>query len=91
MLGRTGKLYFNENEAARILGISVDNFRTMLKQHILDREEDATNASQTTFHAADILLLKMFAKQTLTLKQETSRAEAAAPAECPVPEAAPVG
>lgn len=90
MLGRTGKLYFNENEAARILGVSVENFRTLLKQQILDRDEDATNASQTTFHAADILLLKMFSRQTLSLKEETRRSaeppEGAAP-----PTSAPAG
>ena len=63
MLGRTGKLYFNENEAARILGISVDQFRTLLTKHICDKAEDVTNASQTTFHASDILVLKMFAGQ----------------------------
>jgi hypothetical protein len=63
MFGRTGKLYFTENEAARILGISVEQFRTLLTKHICDRAEDVVNASQTTFHASDIVLLKMFAGQ----------------------------
>lgn len=63
MLGRTGKLYFTENEAARILGISVDQFRTLLTKHICDKAEDVINASQTTYHASDIVLLKMFVGQ----------------------------
>lgn len=62
MLGRTGKLYFTENEAARILGVSVDQFRTLLTQHIC-KAEDVSNSSQTTFHASDIVLLKMFVGQ----------------------------
>ncbi len=74
MLGRTGKLYFTENEAARILGISVDQFRTLLTRHICDKAEDVINASQTTYHASDIVLLKMFVSQI---------AEAAASREAP--------
>lgn len=65
MLGKTGKLYFNENEAARVLNVSVDQFRMLLKQHILDRADDVVNSSQTTFHASDVLLLRMFTKQGL--------------------------
>ncbi|MBM3738874.1 MAG: hypothetical protein FJW39_24125 [Acidobacteria bacterium] len=64
-MGRTGKLYFNENEAARILGITVDKFRTLLKMHILDKAEDVSNSSQTTYHKSDLLILQLLASQHL--------------------------
>lgn len=89
MLGRTGKLYFTENEAARILGISVDQFRTLLTKHICDKAEDVINASQTTYHASDIVLLKMFVGQIIA-EAEASRAAppavaAAQSVSCPLP------
>ncbi len=53
------KSYFSETEAARSLGISVEEFRNLLQRHIVDREEDMNNVAVTTFHASDVLLLRM--------------------------------
>jgi hypothetical protein len=76
MLGKTGKLFFNENEAARVMGISVDQFRVLLKQHILDRSDDIVHSPQTTYQKSDLVLLDMFARHGLR------------PAELPDPEPA---
>ncbi|MBK5294961.1 MAG: hypothetical protein JJE04_25205 [Acidobacteriia bacterium] len=63
---RTPKSYFSETEAARTLGISVEEFRTLLQRHIIDREEDLNNVSVTTFHASDVLLLRMLIGRQIT-------------------------
>jgi hypothetical protein len=55
------KPYFNEMEAARHLGVSIDEFRVLVRRHIVEREEDLNNMPITTFHASDLLLLRMLA------------------------------
>jgi len=56
---KAAKTFFNEIEAARSLGVSVDEFRVLLKRHIIDRDEDMQNVAMTTFHPSDMLLLKL--------------------------------
>jgi hypothetical protein len=53
------KAFFSEPEAARTLGISVDEFRHLVKRYIVDRDEDMTNMPVTTYHASDLLVLKL--------------------------------
>jgi hypothetical protein len=53
------KAYYSESEAARSLGMTVLEFRALVRRHIVEREEDMPNVELTTFHAADLLLLKM--------------------------------
>jgi hypothetical protein len=56
------KAYYSEVEAARSLGVTISEFRDLVRRHIIDREEDMSNVEITTFHAADLLLLRMLAK-----------------------------
>jgi len=60
------KAYFSEVEAARQLGISIDEFRTLVRRHIVEREEDLNNVSITTFHASDLLLLRLLTGRSAT-------------------------
>jgi hypothetical protein len=53
------KAYFSEAEAARHLGVSIEEFRTLVRRHIVVREEDLNNVPLTTFHASDLLLLRL--------------------------------
>jgi hypothetical protein len=59
------KPYYSESEAARALGLSVEEFRGLLKRHIIDSDADLSNASRTTFHASDVLLLRLLATRAL--------------------------
>jgi DNA-binding transcriptional MerR regulator len=64
MLPRPGKGYYTESEAARILGVNVDNLRTLVRHHILPADPDAeANLPMTTFQPSDLLLLR-FLRQT---------------------------
>ena len=64
------KPYYNEIEAARSLGITVDEFRGLVRRYVVDREEDMANSPLTTFHASDIMLLRMFTGRPLSMPAE---------------------
>jgi hypothetical protein len=66
---KTAKAYYSENEAARSLGVTVPEFRNLVRRHIIERDEDMSNVELTTFHAADLLLLRMLAAADSTTPQ----------------------
>jgi hypothetical protein len=61
---RTGKSQYSEAEAAEELGVSVAQLRTMIRSHVVDRDEDLTNVPATTFQPSDLLILKLLAGKT---------------------------
>lgn len=67
-LTRTGKSQFSETEAAEELGISVEQLRTMIRSHVIDREEDLNNVSATTFQPSDLLVLRLLANNAALAK-----------------------
>jgi hypothetical protein len=56
---QTGKSEFTETEAAEELGVSLDQFRAMVRAHILDNEEDVKNLPVATFQLSDLLILRL--------------------------------
>ena len=58
---RPGKGQYSEAEAAEELGISVAQLRTMIRSHVVDREEDLDNVPVTTFQPSDLLVLRLLA------------------------------
>ena len=65
-LTRSVKSQYSEVEAAEELGISVDKLRTMIRSHVVDRDEDLTNVPVTTFQPSDLLILKLLAGMPTT-------------------------
>ena len=65
-LSRTVKSQYSEVEAAEELGISVDRLRTMIRSHVVDRDEDLTNVPVTTFQPSDLLILRLLAGMPTT-------------------------
>jgi hypothetical protein len=64
------KPYYSEIEAARSLGVTIDEFRGLVRRYVVDREEDMANSPITTFHASDIMLLRMFTGRSLSMPAE---------------------
>jgi hypothetical protein len=60
-LSRTAKSQYSEAEAAEELGISVAQLRTMIRSHVVDRDEDLTNVPVTSFQPSDLLILRLLA------------------------------
>ena len=61
-LSRTRKSQYSEAEAAEELGITIMQLRTMIRSHVVDRDEDLTNVPQTTFQASDLVILRLLSK-----------------------------
>ena len=55
------KSQYSEAEAAEELGISVEKLRTMIRSHVVDRDEDLTNVPVTAFQPSDLLILRLLA------------------------------
>ena len=58
---RTAKSQYSESEAAEELGISVAQLRTMIRSHVVEKDEDLTNVPVTTFQPSDLLILRLLA------------------------------
>ena len=58
---RTAKSQYSEAEAAEELGVSVSHLRTMIRSHVVEREEDLTNVPVTTFQPSDLVILRLLA------------------------------
>ena len=56
---RPGKGQYSEAEAAEQLGISVVQLRTMIRSHVVERDEDLNNVPVTTFQPSDLLILRL--------------------------------
>jgi hypothetical protein len=56
---RPGKGQYSEAEAAEQLGISVMQLRTMIRSHVVDKDEDLNNVPATTFQPSDLLILRL--------------------------------
>ncbi|HEY1760711.1 MAG TPA: hypothetical protein VGG72_35380 [Bryobacteraceae bacterium] len=62
-LNRTGKSQYSESEAAEELGISIEQLRSMIRSHVVDRDEDLSNIPSTTFQPSDLLILRLLASK----------------------------
>ncbi len=69
-LTRTGKSHYSEIEVAEELGISTEQLRTMIRSHVIDRDEDLTNVPATTFQPSDLLILRLLAGRAPLLAEE---------------------
>ena len=58
---RVGKSQYSEAEAAEELGVTVIQLRTMIRSHVVDRDEDLTNVPVTSFQPSDLLILRLLA------------------------------
>jgi len=56
------KSHFSEREAAEELGLSIDDFRKLIRSHIVDRDEDLTNVPVATYQASDLVILRLLAQ-----------------------------
>lgn len=62
---KTTKTQYTETEAAEELSITVERLRTLIRNHIVEREEDLSNVPLTAFQPSDLLLLRILSGQGL--------------------------
>jgi hypothetical protein len=58
---------YSEVEAARELGVTVDQLRTLIRSHIAQTDEDLNHIAVASFHPSDLLILKILAGQKGTI------------------------
>ncbi|HYK61182.1 MAG TPA: hypothetical protein VEV85_17245 [Bryobacteraceae bacterium] len=56
---RFAKSEYTETEAAKELGISVHQFRALVRIHVLQEDDDTERLSTTVFQRSDVLLLRL--------------------------------
>lgn len=57
----TGKLEYSEAEAATLLGLSIEQLRTLVRMHVT-KDDAGSEAALPGFRQTDLLLLKMLSK-----------------------------
>jgi hypothetical protein len=54
------KIEYSEHEAATMLGLSIDQLRSMIRNHIV-KDEAVGAPRMSTFHASDLVVLRIIA------------------------------
>lgn len=62
-LSRPPRGHYTEAEVARALDLSLEDLRALVRQHILDKEEDAANLPITCYQPSDLLLLRLIVSE----------------------------
>lgn len=65
-----GKTEYTESEAARALGLSPTQFRTLLLHHVVQEEEAISNVGIMRFRPSDLLLLSMLKEEARSPKAD---------------------
>ena len=60
---KQNKTQYSEVEAARELGVTVEQLRTLIRSHIAQTDEDLNHIAVASFHPSDLLVLKILAGQ----------------------------
>lgn len=61
---RQNKTQYTEAEAAEELGVTVDQLRVLIRNHIAKSDEDLAHIAVATFHPSDLLVLKILTGQS---------------------------
>jgi hypothetical protein len=61
LMTRPARSQYTEVEAAEELGVSVEHLRNIVRNHVVERVEDADNLPVTTFQPSDLLILRLLA------------------------------
>jgi hypothetical protein len=64
---KQNKTQYSEVEAAQELGLTVDQLRVLIRNHIAQSDEDLHHIAMASFHPSDLLVLKILAGQNGTL------------------------
>ena len=51
--------HYSETEAARELGVTVEEFRKLIRTHIANKDDELRHSRKAMFQPADLLLLRL--------------------------------
>jgi hypothetical protein len=58
---RASKSHYSESEAAEALGVSIEQFRSLVRTHVAHSEEEQQMIPSTTFQPSDLVILRLLA------------------------------
>jgi hypothetical protein len=58
------RTHYSETEAARELGVTLEEFRKILRTHIVDKDEELKHSRKAMFQASDLLVLRLLTGRT---------------------------
>jgi hypothetical protein len=69
---KQNKTQYSEAEAAQELGLTVEQLRVLIRNHIAQSDEDLHHIAMASFHPSDLLVLKILAGQHASLTPGSS-------------------
>jgi hypothetical protein len=69
---KQNKTQYSEAEAAQELGLTVEQLRVLIRNHIAQSDEDLHHIAMASFHPSDLLVLKILAGQNASLTPGSS-------------------
>ncbi|MGB9609428.1 MAG: hypothetical protein ACPL7M_00530 [Bryobacteraceae bacterium] len=72
-IARPPKGYYNETEAAQALGVTLDEFRALVRAHILESDEDLANLPRIYYQPSDLVVLRLLASRRVSGACVTAR------------------
>lgn len=70
---RPPKGYYNESEAAQALGLSLDEFRALVRAHLLESDEDLAQLPRMYYQPSDLVVLRLLASKRVPDAWATAR------------------
>jgi len=64
---KQNKTQYSEAEAAQELGVTVEQLRVLIRNHIAQSDDDLNHIAMASFHPSDLLVLKLLAGQNASL------------------------
>ena len=69
---KQNKTQYSEAEAAQELGLTVEQLRVLIRNHIAQSDEDLHHIAMASFHPSDLLVLKILAGKNASLTPSDS-------------------
>jgi len=66
LASRPAKAHYSESEAAAALDISVEELRSLIRDHIVRDDNDMANLAMTSFQPSDLLVLRILTARAPT-------------------------
>lgn len=60
------KTEYSAAEVAQELGLTVEDLRVLIRNHVAQTDDDLNNLALASFHASDLLVLRLLASQHRT-------------------------
>ena len=70
-LPKPAKSHYSETEAAEILGVSVDELRSLIHTHITAGEDESAHPPMTAFQPSDLVLLRLLSESRRAAEVQT--------------------